>query len=227
MSTDDLHPSSSAAADVRRPRRAPVAGPFVLALVGPAGAGKSTIARAFAERGARIVDGDRLGHEVTDHDPEVRAALIAEYGPDIYTSAGPLDRRRVAERVFADPAALARLNALVHPRILTRFREAIAAAHAPGGPDLVVIDAALLLDWAFETECDAVLAVLAPEPQRVARLVATRGWSEAEARRRLAAARSAESFAAHADAVVMNEGQEAEAVAAALCQVQAWREARP
>ena len=91
----------------------------------------------------------------------------------------------------------------------------------------MVIDAALLLDWAFETECDAVLAVLAPEPQRVARLVATRGWSEAEARRRLAAARSAESFAAHADAVVMNEGQEAEAVAAALCQVQAWREARP
>ena len=77
MSTDDLHPSSSAAADVRRPRRAPVAGPFVLALVGPAGAGKSTIARALAERGARIVDGDRLGHEVTDHDPEVRAALIA------------------------------------------------------------------------------------------------------------------------------------------------------
>lgn len=225
MSTDDRHPSSAAPA-VRRPRRAPQAGPFVLALVGPAGAGKSTIARACAEQGALVVDGDRIGHEVTDHDPEVRAALVAEYGPDVYTASGALDRARVAARVFAEPAALARLNALVHPRILTRFRDAIALASRPGGPDLVVIDAALLLDWGFEAECDAVMAVLSPEAQQLARLTATRGWSEAEARRRLAAARSPESFAALADAVVMNDGDESAAVAEALAWIAARREGR-
>lgn len=226
MSTDDRHPRSVAADAVRRPRRAPQAGPFVLALVGPAGAGKSTIARACAAQGAWVVDGDRVGHEVTDHDPEVRAALIADYGPGVYTATGALDRAQVAARVFAEPAALTQLNALVHPRILTRFREAIASAARPGGPALVVIDAALLLDWGFEQECDAVLAVLAPEPQQIARLIATRGWTEAEARRRLAAARSPESFAALADAVVMNDGDEAAAVAEALAWIAARREGR-
>lgn len=225
MSTDDRHPSSTAAA-VRRVRRAPQAGPFVLALVGPAGAGKSTIARACAAEGALVVDGDRIGHEVTDHDPEVRAALIAEYGSSVYTAAGTLDRAQVAARVFADPEALARLNALVHPRILTRFRAALADAARPNGPAYVVIDAALLLDWGFEAECDAVLAVLAPEAQQLARLTATRGWSEAEARRRLAAARSPESFAALADHVVHNDGDEASAVAEALGWIAREREAR-
>lgn len=225
MCTDDRHPSSSAAA-VRRPRRAPQSGAFVLGLVGPAGAGKSTIARALAAQGARVVDADRLGHEVTDHDPEVRAALIADYGPGVYTATGALDRAQVAARVFAEPEALARLNALVHPRILTRFRDAIAAAARPDGPDVLVIDAALLLDWGFEAECDAVLAVLAPEAQQVARLTATRGWSEAEARRRLAAARTPESFTALADAVVMNDGDEASAVHEARRLLALWREGR-
>jgi dephospho-CoA kinase len=225
MSTDDRHPSSSAAA-VRRPRRAPQPGVFVLGLVGPAGAGKSTIARALAAQGARVVDADRLGHEVTDHDPEVRAALIADYGPSVYTATGALDRAQVAARVFAEPEALARLNALVHPRILTRFRDAIADASRPGGPAVLVIDAALLLDWGFESECDAVLAVLAPEAQQLARLTATRGWSEAEARRRLAAARAPESFAALADAVVMNDGDEASAIADAQRRLAHWREGR-
>ena len=90
----------------------------------------------------------------------------------------------------------------------------------------MVIDAALLLDWGFEAECDAVMAVLAPEAQQLVRLTATRGWSEAEARRRLAAARSPESFAALADAVVMNDGDESAAVAEALAWIAARREGR-
>jgi dephospho-CoA kinase len=82
-----------------------------------------------------------------------------------------------------------------------------------------VIDAALLLDWGFERECDAVLAVVAPREQSVARLVRSRGWSEAQARERLAAARSNEGFAALADETVMNDGHEAAAVAAARAAV--------
>lgn len=226
MSTDRPPIPEPVPTSVRANRRAPTTGPFVLAVVGPAGAGKSTVARALAAApGAVLLDADRMGHEVTDRDPEVRAALAADYGPEVYRADGTLDRARVAERVFREPAALARLNALVHPRILARLRSGIAEATRTGA-GLVVIDAALLLDWNLERECDAVIAVLAAPERQVERLVARRGWSEDEARRRLAAARSHDSFASLADAVVRNDGAESEAVATATRWLEGRRAAR-
>lgn len=187
----------------------------MLGLVGPAGAGKSTVARALAAAGAKVVDADRIGHDVTNSDPQVRAALIAEYGEGVYRADGTLDRAQVAARVFRDPAALARLNQLVHPRILERLRAAIAAAEAERMTGALVFDAALLLDWGFERECDAVLAVLAPRERQLERLAVSRGWTPEEAARRLAAARTDESFAGLADHVLMNDGSEAQATLAA------------
>ena len=195
-----------------RTRRArPAAGPFVVGLVGPAGSGKSTLARALAGPGTRVLDADRYGHEITDGDAAVRAALAAEYGADVYRADGTLDRARVGARVFADPAALARLNALVHPRIVERLRAEIAHA---AGVDTVIVDAALLLDWGFERECDAVVAVVAPRALQLHRLGAKRGGSEEEAARRLATARTNEAFAALADEVVVNDADEPAAVQA-------------
>src|ERR1043166_3921050 len=173
-----------------RPLRAPPPGPLVVGLVGRAGSGKSTIARALAAAGARVLDADRIGHAVTDGDPEGRAALAAEYGPDVYRPDGQLDRKRVAAKVFADREALARLNRLVHPRILERLRAGSADAAREGFTGAVLVDAALLADWGFERECDAILAVVAPPALQVARLVAARGWSEAEARHRPARTRA-------------------------------------
>ena len=220
MCTDDTIGSGARApATPVRARRALQRGPFVLGLVGPAGGGKSVIARALAADGATVVEADRVGHEVTEQDASVRAALIAEYGPAVYRADGTLDRAQVAARVFRDAAALERLNQLVHPRILDRLRDAVRRASAAGGPALLVLDAALLLDWGFERECDAVLAVVASRERSVARLVQSRGWSEAQARDRLAVARSNDSFAALADATVMNDGSEAEAVDAARAAV--------
>lgn len=228
MSTDPSKPPEASATPVamHRVRCVETGGPFVLGLVGPAGSGKSTVARALAARGARIVNGDDLGHAVTDDDAEVRAALIAEHGPGVYRADGSLDRARVAARVFQDPAALARLNGLVHPRILVLMRRAIDDATRAGETGLLVIDAALLLDWGFERECHAVLAVLAPPDLQIARLVAARGWSEAEARARLSHVRSDEGFRALADAVIMNDRSEADAVAEAVRVTDAWRSAR-
>ena len=227
MCTDPSMPFATPAdGSAIRSRRAPTPGPFVVGLVGPAGAGKSTVARALEADGARVFDGDRVGHDVANSDPEVRAALTAEYGPQVYRADGTLDRKQVAARVFTDPAALARLNQLVHPRILTRLRDGIALAARDGFTGVVVVDAALLLDWSFERECDAVLAVLAPSEQQVERLVATRGWSADQARQRLANARRPESFAAAADQVIMNDGSEAQAVAKARAAVVRLRAAR-
>jgi dephospho-CoA kinase len=108
--------------------------------------------------------------------------------------------------VFSDRRALAELNALVHPRIVERIRARLAAFRAAGRPPVVVVDAALMLDWGLEGECDAVLAVVAPEPMQVERLRAARGWTEDEARARLAAQRGNAAFEAAADVVLHNEG---------------------
>ena len=178
--------------DARRPRRGPAHdGFFIVGLVG---------------EGAIVIDADRIGHEVTDRDPEVRLALEREYGADVYRSDGALDRPRVAERVFADPKSRARLDELVHPRILAEIQGRIGRLAAQGARGVVVIDAALMLQWGLERDCDAVLAVTAPEEEQVRRLVAARGWSEEQARARLAAQWPDRRYAEAADRTIENRG---------------------
>lgn len=208
----------------RRPRSDD--GLFIVGLVGRAGSGKSSVARALAADGARLLEADRIGHEVTDGDPEVRAALAAEYGADVYRPDGTLDRRRVAARVFADPDARARLDRLVHPRIVERIVATLDAWRAAGVRGTVVIDAALMLEWGLEVGCDAVIAVTAPEDLQLARLAAARGWTAEESRARLAAQRTNRAFAAAADAVIENRDTPddlARAARAALARLRADR----
>jgi dephospho-CoA kinase len=211
-------------------RRAPAGdGLLIVGLVGRTGSGKTTVAEALRADGAAVLSADRVGHEVTDHDPEVRAALAAEYGPAIYRADGALDRRAVAARVFADPRARARLDALVHPRLVARLRAALEALRAERFHGAVVVDAALLLEWGFERECDAVIAVVAPEADQVARLARARGWSAEEARARLAAQRTDAAFTAAADETIDNRGSVedlARAARAALRRIAARRGAR-
>jgi dephospho-CoA kinase len=212
-----------------RPRRTHAGdGLFILGLVGRAGSGKSTVARAIAADGGAVIDADEIGHQVTDQDPEVRAALVAEYGADVYREDGTLDRRRVAATVFTDPQARARLDALVHPRILRRAWEALNRLRLAGHRGVVVLDSALLLQWGMERSCDAVLAVTAPETEQVARLMASRGWNEAHARSVLAVQRPDDYFRDAADLTIENTGGVAElerAARAAVVRLMAERRA--
>jgi len=179
---------------------------FIVGVVGRAGSGKSTVTRALADDGAEVFDADQIGHEITDHDPEVRAALVEEYGPEIYRGDGSLDRSRVAEQVFSDRAARKRLDHLVHPRILARITERGRELRRAGWQGVVVIDAALMLEWGLERGVDAVIAVVAPEALQVERLVKARGWTADEAQRRLSVQRTNEAFAAAADVTLDNTG---------------------
>ena len=212
-----------------RPRRAHAGdGLFILGLVGRAGSGKSTVARAIVADGSALIDADEIGHQVTDQDPDVRRALVEEYGADIYRPDGRLDRRRVAARVFTDPAARARLDALVHPRILERAWEAMNQLRIAGHRGVVVLDSALLVQWGMERSCDAVLAVGAPEAEQIARLMRSRGWSGEEARAVLAAQRPNEWFTEAADLTIENTGTVAElerAARAAVVRLMAERRA--
>ena len=202
------------------------AGMFILGLIGRAGSGKSTVARALAADGAEVIDADALGHAVTDHDDEVRAALVAEYGPGIYRNDGTLDRARVAAAVFGDPAARERLNRLTHPRIARRIEDRLTDLDARGFKGVVVIDAALMLDWRLDRACDALMVVVAEESAQVERLVRSRGWSAEAARQRLAVQRPESELRAAADVTLENDGTMEQLEAAARDAVRTLRARR-
>lgn len=155
----------------------------VIGLVGRIGAGKSTVARLLAARGARVVDADALAHAVLD-EPEVIREVVAAFGDEVADGSGRLRRSEVAGRVFgADPShaeALRILEAIVHPRVRSRIVTALAAGRAAGADDgVVVLDVPLLVQAGWEDECDLLIDIACEDLVRHRRLEA-RGWTPAE-----------------------------------------------
>jgi len=176
-----------------------------IGLTGGIGSGKSTAAARFAELGASVIDADQLARQVLAPGTPGLAAVLDRFGAELAAD-GVLDRARLAGLVFADPDALADLNAIVHPLVAERTAELTEAA----GPDaLVVYDVPLLVENELSGGFQAVVVVEAPLPQRLARL-AERGMAEAEARSRIAAQASDAQRRAVATAVLDNSGSVAE-----------------
>lgn len=171
-------------------------------LTGGIGSGKSEVARRLAAYGALVVDADLLAREVVAPGTPGLAAVVEEFGADVLTADGSLDRERLAARVFADEAARARLNAIVHPLVQAETEKRFAAA--PAGA-VVVNEVPLLVESGLLAAYDVVVAVEAPLELRLSRL-ARRGVSEAAAAARIAAQASDDERRARADVVIVNEG---------------------
>ena len=158
---------------------------IIVGLVGRIGAGKSTVARAMADLGAEVVDADRIAHAVLA-EPDVVAALVARFGADVLDASGHIRRPSLAERVFgptpAHDAALAELEAIVHPRVRGRIDErlaAIAAAAPAEARPVVVLDVPLLMQAGWDRRCDRLVRVECDEAER-RRRVDLRGWPEVQ-----------------------------------------------
>jgi dephospho-CoA kinase len=154
---------------------------IVIGLVGRIAAGKSTVARAFATRGAEVIDADRLAHAALD-EPEAVGRIVARFGAEVLDSAGRGRRPALAERVFGPTAehdaALGDLEAIVHPLVRVRIESRladIAAAEDAGGSKLVVLDVPLLMQGAWDRRCDRIVLVECEEGVRQRRL-AGRAW---------------------------------------------------
>ncbi len=175
-----------------------------LGLTGGLASGKSTVARRLAERGATVIDADRLVAELyAPGAPGARAAAEL-FGPAVLDERGAVDRTALARIVFADPAARGRLERAVHPLVRRRF--ARIAEEAPG--EVLVLEATLLVEAGYAPDFDRVITVEAPEDVRLRRAV-ERGMEPDEARRRLAAQGSGETRRAAADLVIANDGDRA------------------
>lgn len=172
-------------------------------LTGGIGAGKSEVSRLLASYGAVVVDADKIAREVVEPGSPGLAAVVAEFGTEVLTGDGALDRPKLGSIVFADPARLQALNAIVHPLVGRRSAELEAAA---GPDDIVIHDVPLLAENGLAKLYELVVVVDASPATQLDRLVRLRGMAEEEARSRMAAQAGREQRLAVADVVLDNDG---------------------
>jgi dephospho-CoA kinase len=167
-------------------RRARGAGNTVrIGLTGPIGCGKSTVAGWLAELGAVVIDADQVAREVVARGTLELDAVVREFGREMLLPSGDLDRPRLARLVFADPEALARLEAIIHPAVRPRILRAMDEAESAGAP-AVVVEAIKLVEGGLATLCDQVWLVACDGAEQRARL-AKRGMAPDQAEQRIAA----------------------------------------
>lgn len=187
------------------------------ALTGGIGAGKSTVSRRLADLGAIVVDADLMAREVVEPGTDGLAEIVRVFGRDILRDDATLDRAALGRIVFADPEQLARLNAIVHPRVAERTAQIVRAAPQDA---VLVHDVPLLAENPDRPEYDLVMVVQAPEQERLRRLVQDRGMTPQDAQARIRAQAGDAERLAIADVVLDNSGP----LAATLAQVDAcWR----
>ncbi|MFV2020773.1 dephospho-CoA kinase [Micromonospora sp. LOL_023] len=172
-------------------------------LTGGIGAGKSAVATRLATSGALIVDADLLAREVVAVGTDGLAEVVATFGPEVLAADGSLDRPALGARVFANPDARTRLEAIVHPRVRRRTVELTAAAPADA---VVVNDVPLLVETGLAPAYHLVVVVSAAERLRIDRLTRDRGMSRDAAQARIRAQADDAQRAAAADVLLDNDG---------------------
>ena len=154
-------------------------------LTGGLASGKSFVGEALAGYGCLLIQADELGHAALEPGGEAYEPVVQEFGREILTSDGAIDRRALAARAFADPQRLARLNALVHPAVIRREDAIVAAFGAahPGG--IAVVEAAILIETGSYSRFDKLILAICTEPQQVERALRREGALESDIRARI------------------------------------------
>jgi dephospho-CoA kinase len=180
---------------------------LVIGLTGGIGSGKSTVSAALARRGAEVVDADAIVRDVQAPGTPVLAAMVERFGPGILTERGELDRQAVADIVFYDGDALAVLNAIVHPAVGAELVRRLE--DAAGRDGVLILDVPLLVESGRDDMAATIVVDTDPDVA-VARLVQHRGFTETDARARMARQATRDERLARADFVITNDGAPSE-----------------
>ena len=176
---------------------------IVIGLTGGIGSGKSEVSRMLKEFGAEIIDADRVGHEAYLPNTETYDKVVAEFGDDILQTDGAIDRKKLGARIFVEPEARERLNAIVHPRMYAMVEERIQRLREQSAT-AVVLDAAILIEAGWDSLVDEVWVVAAPEEMVVQRIGQRNGLPAEQVRQRIRAQITSEERARHAAVVIDN-----------------------
>jgi dephospho-CoA kinase len=175
---------------------------LVIGITGGIGSGKSLAAEFFRCRGAAILDADEVARELTRPGSALLKEIAAAFGGEVVRPDGSLDRRGLAARVFESPEAVAKLNAITHPVIMSEIERRLQALAEEGKAQVACVVAPLLLEAGGRKLVDRLLVMRADEAERVRRVVARDGLSAEEVRARMAAQMPAADQVQEADWVV-------------------------
>jgi dephospho-CoA kinase len=153
----------------------------LIGLTGNIATGKSTVAAMLAELGATVIDADKVAHQVMQRGSEAFERVVAAFGPAVVGAGGQIDRQHLGSIVFEDPAALRRLEEIVHPAVGLEIQRRIAAAQAPS----VVIEAIKLIEAGLHQLCQALWVTTCPAEQQIERLMQGRALSFEQAELRV------------------------------------------
>ena len=180
----------------------PSTSPYVIGVTGPIASGKSTIADLLRQRGAEIIDADRVYRDLLAPGSTLWQRVVERFGSAIVGSDGDIDRAALADIVFTDPAALADLDRITHPAVIADVRDRIGRTSSP----LVVLEAVKLVQSGLASDADALWFITADPETRLHRLMSRSGMDEESARVRIAAAPSTVPEGIEVDAFVDNSG---------------------
>jgi len=152
----------------------------IVGLTGGIGSGKSTLMQWFQKQGVPCFESDAVGRKLLETD--LREAVSEAFGAELYLQTGSLDRKALAEKVFANPAALAKLNQIVHPAVAIAF-ENFKKQHA--NAPFVINEAAILFETGGYKNCDVVILVTTPKSDRIERIINRDGSTKAEVIKRM------------------------------------------
>jgi dephospho-CoA kinase len=177
---------------------------LLVGLTGGIASGKSSVSAMLAERGAEIIDADLIARQVVMPGERAWQKILDHFGRDVLAEDGQVDRKKLADLVFADQAKLTVLNEITHPDIFARVAERLERNR--DREVVVVLDAALLIETGLADRVDVVVVVDAGDEEEQVRRLTAKGFDERDARARIAAQLPAEARLARADLVIRNVG---------------------
>jgi dephospho-CoA kinase len=130
----------------------------VIGILGGIASGKSTVAAEFAKLGCKVIDADKIAHELLD-EPAVKEKIVSLFGPDVLDSTEKIDHKKLAEVVFADVQKLSSLNRIIHPLVLQRTEELIEQYNHQNQVKAIVLDMPLLVEVGWQKRCDKLIFV--------------------------------------------------------------------
>jgi dephospho-CoA kinase len=168
-----------------------------MGLTGGIASGKTAVAAMLREMEFRVMEADVLAHGVIEPGQSAHDEVLREFGTGLTDGSGRIDRGKLAAIVFADPAKLAKLNAMIHPRVEELVSRQFEEWKREGVQDAAFVEAALLVEAGYTKNLDGLAVVFCRPEQQIERLL-ERGMSEVEARRRIAAQMPVEEKLKHA-----------------------------
>ena len=178
---------------------------LVIGLTGSIGTGKSAVTGRLEQLGAKVINADNVGHDAYTPNSEIWNEVVRAFGDGILEDGRAIDRKKLGALVFSDPQQLAKLNAIMHPRMARMVDDRIQQFRSDGAP-VVVVEAALMFEAGWETLVDEVWVVDSPLELVLKRLYARNGMDGAEVRRRIESQMDIGERLERGDVVVDNSG---------------------